>query len=58
MEIDERGQRDHLNLSIQSRFVYAEDVERTHNIEFMQPKFIAREVKWVLDGTAESESGV
>lgn len=57
-EIDERGQREHLNLSSQSRFVYAEGVGRTHNIQFVQLELIAREVKWGLDGTAESVSGV
>jgi hypothetical protein len=43
-----RGQRTDLSLSSQSKFVYAEDLMRTHNLQFVQPELIAEEGKWVL----------
>jgi hypothetical protein len=49
-EVDERGQRDHLNLSSSSRFVIAKAVARTHNVQFVVLKLIAEKVKWVLGG--------
>jgi hypothetical protein len=32
-EIDEKGQREHLSLSTDSKFVYVEGIARTHNIQ-------------------------
>jgi hypothetical protein len=52
-EIDEEGQREHLRLSSQSRFIYASGVARTHNVHYVQPELIADEVKWVLDGVEQ-----
>jgi len=49
-EIDETGQRAHLGLSSQRRFVYAEGIARTHNVHFVQPQLIVDEVRWVLSG--------
>ena len=49
-ETEERGQRDHLRLSIEARLVRPEEVARTHNIQFVDPKFVAEEVKWVFEG--------
>jgi hypothetical protein len=43
-----RGQRTDLSLSSQGKFVYAEDVVRTHNLQFVEPEFITEEIKWVL----------
>jgi pimeloyl-ACP methyl ester carboxylesterase len=49
-EIDERGQRAHLGMSSRGRFVRAEGVARTHNVQFVKPELVADEVKWVLEG--------
>lgn len=46
--IEERGQRAHLALSSQGRFVCATGAGMTHNIQMVQPELIAREVEWVL----------
>lgn len=43
-----RGQRTDLSWSSQSKFVYVEDLVRTHNLQFMQPELIIEEVKSVL----------
>lgn len=47
-QIDEAGQRAHLGLSSQSRFVYAEGKATTHNLQYVAPEVIAMEVFWVL----------
>jgi pimeloyl-ACP methyl ester carboxylesterase len=47
-EIDEKGQRTHLTLSSQSRFVYEGGLAKTHNLQFVQPLLVAEEVRWVL----------
>jgi pimeloyl-ACP methyl ester carboxylesterase len=49
-EIDEKGQRAHLRMSNRSRFVTAEGVARTHNVQFVRPELVAEEVRWVLKG--------
>jgi pimeloyl-ACP methyl ester carboxylesterase len=49
-DVDEKGQRQHLSLLSDSRFMYAEGIARTHNIQVVQPKLIAKEVKWVIEG--------
>jgi hypothetical protein len=49
-DIDEKGQRENLSLSSESRFIYAEGIARTHNIQAVQPELIAKEVKWVIEG--------
>ncbi|KAF8849135.1 hypothetical protein BDZ45DRAFT_697803 [Acephala macrosclerotiorum] len=50
VEVDKKGQRAHLSLSSQSRFVYAEGHARTHNLQLVYPQLIAGEVRWVLEG--------
>ncbi|KUJ07039.1 alpha/beta-hydrolase, partial [Mollisia scopiformis] len=45
-EVDEQGQRAHLSLSSQSRFVYAEGEARTHNLQIVKPQLIADEARW------------
>lgn len=52
-QVDEAGQRAHLALSSQSRFVYAEGKARTHNLQYVAPEVIAREVFWVLGLTSD-----
>ena len=47
-QVDEAGQRAHLGLSRQSRFVYAEGKARTHNLQYVAPEVIRDEVFWVL----------
>ncbi|RAL00759.1 alpha/beta fold hydrolase [Aspergillus ibericus CBS 121593] len=46
--VDEYGQRAHLGLSRQSRFVYAEGMYRTHRLQYVTPEVIRDEVTWVL----------
>jgi hypothetical protein len=43
-----RGQRTDLSLSSQSKFVYVEDLVRTHNLQFVQPELITEEGKWAF----------
>lgn len=47
-QVDERGQRAHLGLSRQSRFIYAEGKAQTHNLRYVTPEVIRAEVFWVL----------
>jgi len=47
-EEDEKGQRAHLTLSSQGKFVYSEGIARTHNIQFVKPEAVAEQVRWVL----------
>jgi alpha/beta hydrolase fold len=47
-EIEERGQRIHLRLSTNSRFVRAEGDARTHNVHMIRPEVVVDAVKWVL----------
>ena len=47
-EIEERGQRIHLGLSTNSRFVRAEGDARTHNVHMIRPEVVVDAVKWVL----------
>ncbi|GCB19786.1 uncharacterized protein YqjL [Aspergillus awamori] len=46
--VDEESQRDHLGLSSQSRFVYAQGKAMTHNVHYVAPELICDEVFWVL----------
>ncbi|KAI2867506.1 hypothetical protein CBS12448_471 [Aspergillus niger] len=46
--VDEESQRDHLGLSSQSRFVYAQGKAMTHNVHYVAPELIRDEVFWVL----------
>ncbi|KAJ5261413.1 hypothetical protein N7478_012008 [Penicillium angulare] len=47
-KVDEQGQRAHLQMSSQSRFVYARGDARTHNLQYVAPEVIRDEVFWVL----------
>lgn len=49
-QVDDERQRAHLSLSSQSRFIYAEEDARTHNVQLVHPQLIADEVRWVLEG--------
>ncbi|KAJ5116559.1 alpha/beta-hydrolase [Penicillium angulare] len=52
-KVDEEGQRAHLQMSSQSRFVYARGKARTHNLQYVEPEIIRDEIFWVL-GLAEN----
>ncbi|KAJ5950105.1 hypothetical protein N7454_001689 [Penicillium verhagenii] len=54
-QVDEQGQRAHLGMSSRSRFVYAQDKGRTHNVQIVAPEMIRDEVFWALGITEESE---
>lgn len=47
-EVEEQSQKAHLGPSSQSRFVRAQGVARTHNVQLVQPNLISEEVRWVL----------
>lgn len=49
-EIDEAAMREHLVLSSDSRFVKAEGKRKTHNVQLVDPEFVAREIEWVYGG--------
>ncbi|KAJ5584924.1 uncharacterized protein N7459_004724 [Penicillium hispanicum] len=46
--VQEQGQRAHLHLSSQSRFVSPGGKARTHNLQYVAPEVIRDEVFWVL----------
>ncbi|PYI02712.1 alpha/beta-hydrolase [Aspergillus sclerotiicarbonarius CBS 121057] len=52
-QVDEEGQRAHLGLSSQSRFVLAQGKAQTHNVHYVAPEVIRDEVFWVM-GLIES----
>lgn len=47
-QTEESDQRVNLLLSGNSRFVYAEGKAKTHNLQYVAPELISREVFWVL----------
>ncbi|RAL02589.1 alpha/beta fold hydrolase [Aspergillus ibericus CBS 121593] len=47
-QVDENGQRAHLGLSSQSRFIRAQGKAQTHNVHYVAPEMIRDEVFWVL----------
>lgn len=49
-DVDEARMREHLVLSSNARFVKAEGKQRTHNVQVVDPDFVTREIRWVLDG--------
>lgn len=51
-QLDERGMRKHLALSSNARFVKAVGKQKTHNVQVVDPKFVAREVEWVCGLTS------
>ncbi|PWY80815.1 alpha/beta-hydrolase [Aspergillus sclerotioniger CBS 115572] len=48
--VDEEGQRVHLGLSSQSRFVRATGVAETHCVHYVAPELVRDEVFWVFSG--------
>jgi hypothetical protein len=36
--------------ALRNQFVVAEGVARMHNVQFVKPKFVVDEVKWILEG--------
>ena len=46
-QLDEDTCRKHLSLSRNSRFVYAEGVRKTHNVQLVDPAWVAAEIQWV-----------
>ncbi|KAK5136685.1 hypothetical protein LTR08_002338 [Meristemomyces frigidus] len=46
-EVDEAAMREHLALSTNGRFVKAEGKQRTHNVHFVDPEFVVKEIEWV-----------
>jgi len=50
-ERDEQAQRELLALSSNARFVRADGKRATHNVQVVDPEWVARQVRWVFDGT-------
>ena len=53
---EEKAQREHLTLSDNARFVKLHGKRATHNVHMVDPDWVARQVRWVLDGTEPEEA--
>lgn len=48
--VDETAMREHLVLSSEARLVKADGKRKTHNVQIVDPEFVAKEIKWVCFG--------
>ncbi|TKA25859.1 hypothetical protein B0A50_05614 [Salinomyces thailandicus] len=53
---DEAAQRTPLALSSHARFVKAEGERATHNVHFVDPAWVVEQIRWVYDGSVNTET--